>query len=337
MTSIRSHKAFYLTFSFSVIALSISLIMINRYIDPRGIYRTGKFQVLVATARYEKSILIQSCNPKPQCIILGDSTCMRYSPHLIEKLTGLRTFNYAVNSGKMEDFLALLRYVLEELDIKPSLVILGVRPRSFYHRSIEDFDKRLLHNQVLMKYVPLNTFSAGAKAVKINFESLNWDYLKDVAKSVKKTRKHEPTSISGFKFQKNGFLHTDGTYDKASQFVNGDKTFKTEEALGFSKERLRYLDLFLTICKKNDIKLKIVITPNHPAFIKRVNQLDGSYTRMQKKLHTMLMNKNIDNYFDLYDFSQIENYGGIDEFMGGDHPSIYHSSLIIKKIFEETN
>jgi hypothetical protein len=328
----NKQRRFIIVLIISVIFFSLLLISANIYIDPRGIFGTGEYPVLVATARVQKSSLLKSFNTKPKILIMGSSHCMRYSPEVIHRILGMRAFNLSVNSGKMEDFLVLLRYSIDELNIKPKMIIMGLCSRSFCLLENEGFDKRLTGNAVLMKYVPLNPLSKLWRKSKIYFETLNWNYLKDVKRSI--TIAGGNPTIMKYSFEPDGFLNTEENFNMKGRFLNR-KIQKDCDVTAFSKERERYFTVFRNICKKNNIALKIVITPYAPEYIQQINLMDGSYDRLNRQLLDFLNNQNESNYYELYDFSSIDKFGGVDEFMGAAHPSIFNSSLILQRILEK--
>ena len=328
--SAREHIGFIKIFTLSFLAFSITILVINIYVDPRGVFGTGKYPVLVATARAEKAALLESFNPRPQVLIMGSSHTMRYSPEIVYNLLGLRTFNLSVNAGKIEDFVALLRYSIDELKIRPKMIILGMCQRTLCLLENEDFDKRLTSNAVLMKYVPLNPLIKLWRNIVIYGETLNWNYLKDVKRSIafSKTK----SGLVKYLFHSDGFLSKEGSFNKKGTFSKMEVFRKDCDVTGFSEERIKYFKIFRDICKKNNITLKIVIEPYAPEYIQQVNLFDGSYTRLNQQLLDLLRTLNVDNDYEIYDFSDIDKFGGVDEFMGYAHPSIRNSSLILQSI-----
>src|SRR4030042_774651 len=168
----NTNLRFMILFLSSFLFFLLLLLSANIYVDPRGVFGTGKYPVITATSRTEKIILLKAMEPKPEALIFGSSHCMRYSPKYVEDITGLKTFNFSVDSGKMEDFLALLNYSIEEIMIRPKLVILGVCPRTFCEMKDEDLDDRLVSNAVLLNYVPLKPISKIQKQAALYFKTL---------------------------------------------------------------------------------------------------------------------------------------------------------------------
>ena len=327
----KQHWTFLILFLCSFALMTSSILALNVLVDPRGIFGAQLYPVLVVTGRAEKCDLLKTADPKPEALILGSSHSMRFSPKKVEELTGLKTFNLSVNAGKMEDFLALLGYSIHEMHLTPNLIILGICARTICRREDEDFDNRLTSNPALMKYIPQNPFAKASAQWKTYWETLNWNYLKDVWKSIE-IQDALPAQVN-YLFDADGFLNREGPFNEPGRFLRGPIQ-KDCVITGFSEDRKKYFDLFLEACKAHGIRLEIVITPYAPDYIKRVDELDGSYTRFTNELIQFLEGRNSDHDFALHDFSRIENFGGIDTFMDAAHTSIAQSSLMLEEILK---
>jgi len=287
--------------------------------------------VIVATSRFEKQLLLEAADPKPQALILGSSHCMRFRPAVVENATGLKTFNLSIDSGKMEDFLALLEHTIKDAGLKLKLIILGVSPRTFCNLKDEGFDGRLISNMALMRHVPLNPLVRVQKKAALYAGTLNLNYLKDVRKSVRLSRRQN-LPLANYTFESDGFLPWEEKFNKEGALL-ASPVERDTTITGFSQERQEYFDLFLEICRQEDISVKIIVTPYAPDYIAAVDHLDGSYSRFNGMLLEFLKSRNHGGTYELYDFSHIENYGGVDEFMGAAHPSIRNSTLMLDRLF----
>ncbi|MCU0915860.1 MAG: hypothetical protein MUC88_15055 [Planctomycetes bacterium] len=331
MNTTAADKRFLGCFGACSLFLSLSLVALGVHVDPRGTFGTSKYPVLVATCRVEKLMLLTAAHPKPQALILGSSHCMRLCPAVVEKATGLSTFNLSVNSGKMEDFLALLEYALNDAGLKPRLILLGVCPRTFCRLQDERFDDRLISNLTLMRHVPLHPLRQAQKKAALYAGTLNLNYLIDVRTSLRLSRQQD-LPLAKYKFEADGFLKREEPYNPPDAFLAGPLQ-RERTITGFAPQRARYFDLFLAICRRRDIAVKVIITPYAPNYIAAVDRLDGSYSRLHNLLLEFLTEHNRDGVCELWDFSRIENYGGIDEFMGSSHASIRNSTLMLDRVF----
>jgi len=88
MSTTDADKRFLISFCVCSLLLSLSLVSLGVYVDPRGIFGTNRYPVIVATSRFEKQLLLEAADPKPQALILGSSHCMRFRPQVVENATG---------------------------------------------------------------------------------------------------------------------------------------------------------------------------------------------------------------------------------------------------------
>ncbi|EKD26709.1 MAG: hypothetical protein ACD_79C01052G0004 [uncultured bacterium] len=322
-------KSFIISFMLFISVIFICML----YIDPRGVFGTNKFPIVVATTRGEKMSLLKQMKEKPEILIFGNSHCMRFDPKVVQSFTNLNTFNFAVDSGKIEDFLSLLQYSINDLYIKPKLIILGISARTFAKIKDEPFDNRLISTNELIKYLPLNPILKYFFKIKLFFETLNLNYILDAEKSIKLFK--ENNFLKNYSFDAGGFfLQEYGRLNEANDF-NKKEFSKDSDITGFSDIRIQLFKEFIQTCRQHGIKLKIIITPYDPSYIRRVDAIDSSYSIFVNKLLKLLRTENTNNYYEIYDYSRIENYGGINEFIGAGHPSIPNSNLILKKVLKD--
>ena len=177
-----SHARFLSAFVALTLALSGGLLSAGVIVDPHGLFGTGRYPVLVATSRSEKVASLATASP-PQALIFGSSIMMRVDPAVVERLTTLTTFNLSVDSGKSEDFVALLDYGVRDLRLRPRLAIVGLSPRTFTSTENEGFDHRLLANDRLLRYVPMNPAVRAWRRAAVYLGTLDWTYMSDVNRS----------------------------------------------------------------------------------------------------------------------------------------------------------
>lgn len=90
---------------------------------------TSKF--IVPNDRTVKADLLDQLKQAPQLLILGGSRATRFEPSYLEKLTGLRGFNLALQNGRPEDAWAFLNHLRATHS--------GVRPRVVWFVQVEAF------------------------------------------------------------------------------------------------------------------------------------------------------------------------------------------------------
>ena len=119
-----------------------------RIVDPRDDFGTGWFPVIIRDSRIEKMRLF-SANPESSAIqglVLGSSRAMKLSPAVLQAHTGLKFFNFAVDSGRAEDDLAIPRWVRQQ-GARPALLVIGLDLEALHNDDVSD--EELLKNREL--------------------------------------------------------------------------------------------------------------------------------------------------------------------------------------------
>lgn len=323
---------FLATFLAVSLVLSCGVLAANVVVDPHGIFGSGRFPVLVATSRSEKLARLERTEPPPQALILGSSIMMRFDPAVLERLTGLTAFNLSVDSGKPEDFVALLEYIVRELGMAPRLVVLGVSPRTFTSLDNEGFDERLLGSHRLLRHVPMHPAARVWRRAATYLETLDWTYAIDVGRSVRRSRV-DSAAASRYTFEANGFLRTEEPYNQPGWYAPWVARATEPRGAGLSRERQRYFETLRRRCRELALELVVLITPEAPEIIAFENDRHaGRYDRQHQALAAYLRDQVAADPFTLHDFSRIERFGGVDEFMGS-HPSIENSTRMLERMF----
>jgi hypothetical protein len=118
---------FFIKFSvFSSLLFSLLMgviVSVDPY-DKLG-FNPWKFKTkAVAQSRENKFLKLESSNKDYKVFVLGSSAAHRYPMKKIRELTGLEAFNYSAQHTNPEDYLAIVRHVLEKW--RPELIFLQV-------------------------------------------------------------------------------------------------------------------------------------------------------------------------------------------------------------------
>ena len=113
--------------------------------------RDGTQALLVPNDRTVKADLLDELEQSPQVLIFGGSRATRFEPAYLEKLTGLRGFNLALQNGRPEDAWAFLNHLRTT---RP-----GIRPRVVWFVHVEAFREQglsvgLIQDERLSRYFP---------------------------------------------------------------------------------------------------------------------------------------------------------------------------------------
>lgn len=114
-------RLFFLTF-FLFFSLSVALITGVDPYDRLGNNIFGFKTKAVAQSRENKFRMFDSSKKEYEAFILGSSAAHRYRTKTVEELTGLKTYNYAVQHSTPIDFLAITKHILSKS--QPKLVLL---------------------------------------------------------------------------------------------------------------------------------------------------------------------------------------------------------------------
>jgi hypothetical protein len=122
--------AFLRTFVGTLAGLLLLCAAIVVLVDPLARFGTGLVAPAVTADRDQKARLYRARVPRPQLVVLGSSRSKTLDPACLERITGLPAFNFAVNGGGTDDFLAILRFLRAEQPDSVRWIMVGVEPET---------------------------------------------------------------------------------------------------------------------------------------------------------------------------------------------------------------
>ncbi|HZB27765.1 MAG TPA: hypothetical protein VE282_04310, partial [Gemmatimonadales bacterium] len=123
--------AFLRTFAAVFASLLLALAALVWVTDPLATFGTGLVPPIVSADRDYKATLYRARRPSPEVVLLGSSRVKTIRPQCVTALTGRPAFNFGVNAGTAEDFLAIFRFMRAEPGFKVREVLLGAEPEAF--------------------------------------------------------------------------------------------------------------------------------------------------------------------------------------------------------------
>lgn len=123
--------AFLRTFAVTFVGLLAGIAALVRIIDPLATFGTGVLPPIVSADRDYKAALYRARRPSPEVVLLGSSRIKTLRPECVRELTGESAFNFGVNAGVAEDFLAIFRFMRAQPGFRLRQVLLGVEPEAF--------------------------------------------------------------------------------------------------------------------------------------------------------------------------------------------------------------
>lgn len=323
-------SAFLRTFFFCCIVFLVAVALFNLWANPEGLFPTKFLPPVIADQRPEKVYLLSTRRPKPEALVLGSSRTMKIEPTLVERYTGLRTFNAAVFGGYTEDDYALLRYAVEKAGIQPRLVIIGVEWENFAD------DPR---NNYLTRPNPLSEYLPGTPAwlgyLDLVGTAISWPEtslsLDAVGKFVLR-RTPPPPQIH---IEPDGYLIRDqderakanGTFQLGHLMVYSRKIYQQRlRSFSFHPERVRYFQELLQYCRQRHIRVMVFATPVYHEIFEGEDAADRQ--REQAAVDTMrTLAEQGGASFD--DFLHVESFGGEPEaFFDGTHIDTRNATLL---------
>ena len=308
--------------------------LFNLLTNPEGVFATRFLPPVIADHRPEKAYLLATRTPKPEALILGSSRAMKIEPALVERYTGLRTFNAAVFFGYAEDDYALLRYAVERAGIRPKLVIIGVEwatfapdPRNQYLDRPNQLSEFLPGRPAPMRYAQLAGTAISWPETSLSLESVDKFILR-----------RKPPELQ-MHIEADGYLVRDvderqkanGSFQLAPLMVYSRKLYQQRlRAFTFDPERVRYLQELLQYCRERHIRVMVFATPVYHQLYEDEDAADRQ--REQSALETMrALSEQGGASFD--DFSHVESFGGDPEaFFDGTHIDAQNATLLATRM-----
>jgi len=254
------------TWIFYVIGISLlitgAIISFNYFINPYGVFkhdRDDKKFVKNHTINSEITKFYYAIDADPEVLMIGTSRVEHINPKYLEKYTSGKVYNLAVKGSSIYRQYNLMNYFIEHFDIKE--IYLGLDFFSFSPVYVEKSIKNTRYdnyfiNDYLDSLLSVRTFRKSIKTykdVKNKAKSqldlfTGWDseYKKEKllkSNGLKWLKKNIDSSFPNFGVDKNFF-----DYNEFKNPKSIDKAFDT-------------LELMMSICEKNNVKLKIFTTP----------------------------------------------------------------------------
>jgi hypothetical protein len=306
-----------------IILIVVSFYIFILSIDPYDKYGFNYFNLTtkaVNSYRDNKFHQIDNTIEKYDLFILGSSRVQAFDPDIIEKDTGLKTFNYGVNNSKPEDLLAITRHIIEKQT--PKIIFLQL---DFYNLNKHiPMDGRLKVSP-LREYLD-NTVKAKIDNKNFYYFEQNYTTLTSLKDAIKLLYKNKLGTVE-ITHKKNGMKIG---YEPREKPNLAEGYFKNEyKNYEFGKNRIEYFNQLKSLCDKNNIKLIVSISPmNEEHFLKLVND---------KHLYKVLFDfkrKVVEIFDEVYDFN---NFGAFEYqypyWNDSVHPSVELPKIMSKILF----
>ncbi|HEU4829109.1 MAG TPA: hypothetical protein VFT04_07930, partial [Gemmatimonadales bacterium] len=179
-------SAFLRTFGVAFTALVLGLAALVRITDPLAAFGAGILPPVVSADRDYKATLYLDAASRPEIVVLGSSRVKTLRPACISELTGRAAFNFGVNAGVAEDFVAIVRFLRSDSAGAVREILLGADPEAFTGEP--GAGRALQASRILGTYAPERAAFADApsrgaaelltlESVAASFRSLRREFL----------------------------------------------------------------------------------------------------------------------------------------------------------------
>jgi hypothetical protein len=325
--------------------VAIAYLALVRAVDPRGEFGTHWLPPSINNARVSKQDLFArySAVSPVEGLVLGSSRSMQLSPRRLEERTHLRFFNFAVNDGTVEDFLAIFRWVSrQDQDLRH--IIIGVDGYALFNGPMND---DLVRNETLLD--AFLGYPEGFPSLRVRRDRdaslygavFALPYLKATLYSL--ALQTTPGWVPPATFE-----DPDGVLREAKierRIAAG--TFQLDLPSGissmrgyferpgpFSEERRRTLEQLVREARDRGIQVTLWMTCLHPVVIESLAR-DTPYLTMLATTRSVLDDLSARYGADVHDLSAPDKFGGLpDGFFDGGHIDPHNATHIVDALTE---
>lgn len=338
-----SPKHFCLSVASFVCISLLCVSTLNWIVNPYGQYSPNCLRPIVQDSRSEKVELFERLEAAPQGLILGSSRALKFEPEYLETRTSQTFFNFAVNHGRPEDFLAIVRYYRHRFGCFPKSVLIGV--------DIASLNDSVPNDARLCAEPRLYSFARETSSWSDDFERFSQLFsYQQLISSIKSLRNCigpvQRTEIEQ-KFSSDGVIEyikrqsemQAGTYDFESALEFNELEFRAvfNQFREPSRRRLDYLRETLRLCKANDCQVYLFATVSHPRLRERLAS-KTKFLEVEEKALKAMTELAMSFSAKFIDFGSVESFAGDpDCFVDGIHPLEPNTRRMIDRLLPRTS
>jgi hypothetical protein len=315
MTKFNRFFFFYFALLFT---LAYGLVVAVDPYDKLGINLFGFKTKAVASSRDNKFYMLESSKIPYEAFIIGSSTAHKYHTEDLERLTGLKTFNYAVQHTTPEDYVAIINHIKSKL--KPKLIVLQI--------AFVDLDKnyetdKILYSSPLKDFLGAENKNTYVKADIFSNNYITLDALRDTFRVIFINLfgeiRHQYLEHGNYIPQK------DGTGPiEVIQFSHHN--WKLDE------NRVQLLKKIQEECRATGIKLVVI---SAPLSIDHYNKIMAdSHMRDSFLLYKKTANEVFDFFHD-FTTDKVKDFNTKEFFGNSTHPTRKYSKIILEEIWSQ--
>lgn len=258
---------------------------------------------------------------KYEAFILGSSRGMQLQPFIVQKATGLKTFNYSVFTANPQDYLAITRFIMQVQ--KPKLIWINL---DFFALNKNMKTVQKLFNSPLKDYlIKVNKKQDDSKFIYFITKYYSFDALKDSITVLKKNIKGDIK-----KHYKEDGENLTVYQDKLKYKILQEYWNKEYLNYEISQERLDMLKEIKRICEKNNIKLIVSLSPVSYPHLEKIKS-DALLYEKSKEVKKELCHI-FGTYIDFFN-DDIFLYSQAKYWIDSVHPSTIMGKKITQEVF----
>lgn len=316
---------------------------LNWIVNPYGQYSSNCLQPIVQDSRSEKVELFERLEAAPQGLILGSSRALKFEPEYLQARTSQRFFNFAVNHGRPEDFLAIVRYYRHRFGCFPKTVLIGVDIASL--NDVVPNDARLCSEPRLYSFARETSswsddFERFSQLFSYQQLASSINSIGNCIRPTKQTECEQKFSPDGvIEYIKRQSEMAAGTYDFKSALDFNEREFLAvfDQFREPSQRRLGYLHETLRLCHANDCQVYLFATVSHPRLRERLIT-KTKFLEVEEKSLSAMKEMALIFHAKFIDFGSVEKFAGDpDCFVDGIHPLEPNTRRMIDRLLPGTS
>lgn len=305
-------KPFFLT----VILLIGSIVALIISVDPYEKYGNNVFGFAtkaVAQSRENKFRMLEQSKKSYEAFILGSSAAHRYPTQKLEELTGLQTYNYAVQHSTPIDYLAIVKHILSKHQPKLILLQLDFAAMDETYK----VDNRL-YNSPLKEYL---TDKVNRTKSLVEFDYFTLRALSDTFRVFFVNWFGEARHIYA---ADGNYIHEEIKPHKIriKQSTNANYTF--------SPERLKVLKDIEKLSVQHSFKFVLFSSPLGYDHMKRI--LEDPKLKAEHENYLSTLNKEFPSFVNFQNLELMEKYDSYEYFLDTTHPTKILSEIVLEKL-----
>lgn len=338
-------KSFAITVIFISMLCLVCVAALNWLVNPYRQYSSHLIEPLVRDSRSEKVALFEQQLSKAEGLILGSSRTMKLEPSYLQARTNLSFFNFGVNHGRPEDFLAIVQLYNVSTGHFPKSVLIGV--------DVAALNDNVPSDARLIAEPKLYSFVRNKLPWTEEFDRLSQLFsYQQFTSSIKSLRNNLIANASQAAsnpievFAPDGVIQylqrqaerLDGKYDfeKAMQCNNKEFLSVFGGMSKLSHRRLSYLHDVVSLCEQQGCQVTMFLTVHHPTLRNTLSQ-KTDFERLEQDAKAALQKITDECHARFVDLSTLDTFGGDpNEFVDGIHPLEPNTRLMIDRLFPKS-